>query len=81
MLAVSISNFAYHPGTVTVNPGTKLTFTNHDSTAHTATVTGGGFDTGTVNPGKAATVTVTKPGTYQFTCQFHPFMHGTIVVK
>lgn len=52
-----------------------------DQTAHTATSTAKAFDTGTVGPGASRTVTVRKPGTYAYFCQFHAFMHGTIVVK
>ncbi len=32
--------------------GARVTFTNHDQTAHTATAGNSGFDTGTVNPGE-----------------------------
>jgi plastocyanin len=78
---VSISGFAYQPATITVKPGTEVTFTNHDQTAHTATSNHTAFDTGTVQPGKSATVTLKKPGTYTYYCQFHAFMHGTVVVK
>lgn len=78
---VSISGYAFHPATITVGAGTKVTFTNHDQTAHTATASGSGFDTGTVKPGRSATVTLRRPGTYPYVCQFHPFMHGTIVVR
>lgn len=78
---VAISGFAFHPPTLTVAAGTKVTFTNGDQTAHTATGNKPGFDTGTVNPGKSATVVFNKPGTYTYYCQFHAFMHGTIVVK
>jgi plastocyanin len=78
---VAISGYAYQPAAVTVMPGTKITFTNHDQTAHTATSTVTGFDSGTINPGKSASITVTKPGTYTYYCQFHAFMHGTITVK
>jgi plastocyanin len=78
---VSISDYAFHPATITVEPGTKVTFTNHDQTAHTATSNRPAFDTGTVQPGHSATVTLKKPGTYTYYCQFHAFMHGTIVVK
>jgi plastocyanin len=81
LVSVSISGYAYKPATITVKPGTKITFTNHDQTAHTATSTHKGFDTGTVQPGKSATVTFTKPGTYTYYCQFHAFMHGTVIVK
>jgi plastocyanin len=78
---VSISGYAYQPVKLTVTPGTKVTFTNHDQTAHTATSTKTGFDSGTIDPGKSATITVTKPGTYTYYCQFHAFMHGTITVR
>lgn len=78
---VSISDYAYHPASITVAPGAKVTFTNHDQTAHTATSQQLGFDTGTINPGQSATVTLDKPGTYTYYCQFHPFMHGTIIVE
>jgi plastocyanin len=78
---VTISNFAYQPVKLTVVRGTKVTFTNNDQTAHTVTSTKSGFDSGTVNPGKRATITVSKPGTYTYYCQFHAFMHGTITVR
>ena len=78
---VSISGYAFHSATITVKLGTKLTFTNHDQTAHTATSTTAAFDTGTVKPGASATITFTRPGTYTYFCQFHAFMHGTVVVK
>jgi plastocyanin len=78
---VSISDYAYDPADITVASGAKVTFTNHDQTAHTATTQHGGFDTGTINPGHRATVTLTTPGTYAYYCQFHPFMHGTLTVK
>lgn len=80
-VSVSIRNYAYQPTTITVKPGTKVTFTNHDQTAHTATSSKTAFDTGTVKPGASATVTVAKPGSYPYYCQFHAFMHGTIAVK
>jgi plastocyanin len=78
---VAINNYAYTPATITVAAGTKITFTNSDKTAHTATSTKPGFDTGTLKPGASHVVTVTKPGTYSYYCQFHAFMKGTIVVR
>ncbi len=78
---LTISGYAYQPPRMTVRPGTKITFANRDQTAHTATSTNTGFDTGTIKPGKSATVTVSKPGTYAYYCQFHAFMHGTIIVR
>lgn len=78
---VSISMFAFKPATLVVAPGTRITFTNHDMTAHTATTVKRGFDTGTVNPGQSVTVTLSAPGTYTYYCEFHAFMRGTVVVR
>lgn len=77
---LKISNYAFAPATLTVRAGTKITVTNTDQTAHTATARSGGFDSGTVNPGKSTSFTVTKPGVYTYYCQFHAFMTGTIKV-
>jgi plastocyanin len=78
---VAIKNFAFAPATITVAKGTKITFTNDDQTAHTATSTQKAFDTGTVAPGASKAVVVSTPGTYTYICQFHAFMHGTVIVK
>lgn len=77
---VQIKDFLYGPATTTVAPGAKVTWTNEDSSPHTATVKGG-FDTDSITQGKSATVTLAKPGTYAYYCAFHPYMKGTIVVK
>ncbi len=80
--SVAISSYAFHPPTITVATGAKVTFTNHDQTAHTATSTQSGvFDTGTLKPGAGKTVTFTKPGTYMYFCQFHAFMKATVTVQ
>jgi plastocyanin len=80
-LTVKISGYAFAPASVTVGAGSRITFTNHDATAHTATSNKPAFDTGTVKPGQSATLTLRKAGTYTYYCQFHAFMHGTVIVK
>ncbi len=80
-VTVPISNYAFHPPHLTVPAGAKVKFTNHDQTAHTATGHSGAFDTGTLKPGQSATVTLKKPGSYTYYCDFHAFMTGTIVVR
>lgn len=81
-VTVAIRNYAYRPARIVVRPGTKIRFTNHDQQPHTATASHGhAFDTGTVVAGASATVTLTKSGIYTYFCQYHAFMHGTLVVK
>lgn len=56
-----------------VPAGTEITVRNTGDVAHTFTATeGSDFDTGTVQPGGEATVTVTEPGTVSFQCDIHP---------
>jgi plastocyanin len=78
---IAISDYAYQPAKITVASGASLTFSNRDQTPHTATGTPNGFDTGAIKPGQSKTITVSKPGTYTYYCQFHAFMHGTIIVR
>ncbi len=83
-VTVAIASYKFKPPRLVVAPGTKVTFANHDQTAHTATAGGSGasgFDSGTIKPGAHATVTFRKAGAYAYICQFHAFMHGTVVVK
>jgi plastocyanin len=80
--AVTISNFKFAPATLTVSKGARVTVSNKDSTAHTATADdGNSFDTGDINPGSSAGFTLSKAGTYKYHCDIHPFMHGTLTVS
>lgn len=77
---VTIKGFAFTVP-ASVAPGATLTVTNDDSVAHTFTVKSAHLDT-KVNAGAKVTVTAPKSaGTYAVTCDFHPNMHGTLVVK
>jgi plastocyanin len=79
---VAIRMFAFSPATVQLERGGKITFTNFDSTAHTATADDGtSFDSGTLDQGQSKTITFTKAGTYTYHCAFHAFMTGTVVVS
>ena len=61
---------AFNPGSLTVDLGQSVTFINADDKEHTAT--GSGFDTGTIQPGGTATIVLETPGTFAYSCQFHP---------
>ena len=77
---VSIVNFAFKPGTLTVKRGASVGFSNTTSgTTHTAT--GANFDTKNIAPGTTKTVRFNKKGTFAFHCKIHPFMKGKIVVE
>lgn len=78
---VAIRNYDFAPKSLTIRVGTRVTWTNDDATAHTATADHGGFDTGTVAPKASRTVDFKHPGTFTYHCAFHAFMTATVTVK
>ena len=78
----------FQPSSVTVAKGGTVTWTNNDPVLHTVTSTSvpagaTTFDSGAMNStGTTATfkVTFTVDGTYNYTCSYHPWMHGTVIV-
>ena len=81
--SISISNFMFSPMTLSVKPGATISVTNKDSATHTLTASGpGGFNTGNISHNQTKTFTApTKPGTYQYICNIHQYMMGTIKVS
>jgi plastocyanin len=76
---VSIKNFAFNPGSVTISRGDTVRWTNMDSTAHT--VTSMNFDSGRLEPGNSFEFTFTDPGTVEYHCSIHPaIMQGNVTV-
>ncbi len=81
-VAVDIKNFSFSPATVTIPIGGTITWTNHDSTYHTVTAQDRKvLQSGTMKPGASYTQTFKKAGTYEYFCEFHANMKGTIIVK
>lgn len=78
---VDIKDFKFVAPDVTVKKGGSINWTNSDDTDHTATADDKSFDTGTLHQGDSKAATFDKPGTYSYTCLFHPFMKGRVVVQ
>jgi plastocyanin len=77
---VSIEGFAFSPADLTAAVGDTLTVTNNDGAPHTLTADDGSFDTGRLNRGESAEITLTAAGSFPYNCTFHPAMTGTITV-
>ncbi len=73
----------YSPATVTVVIGVNNTvvWTNKDGVPHTVTLVDKLFDSGNMNSGDTFAFTFTTPGTYHYSCSYHPWMKGTVIVK
>ena len=72
---------SYSPNPANVTVGQTVSWHNSDSTTHTATQTGGGFNTGNIGPGgTSAPIQITAAGDLAYHCSIHPTMVGTLHV-
>ena len=76
-----IAGFAYRPGTLTVKPGTTVTWTNTDATAHTVTASNGAFSSPQLRKGGGYARRFARTGRFASICALHPQMKGVVVVK
>jgi plastocyanin len=66
---------------VRVKAGTAVTVTNSTTIAHTIRARDGSWTSGRIAPGGTATVTVGKPGTYEYACNEHPWSIGQLIIQ
>jgi plastocyanin len=78
--AVTIVDFGFNPGSITVKAGTTVTWTNTGVT-HTVTSNTGLFDSGHLGSGGTFTFTFSKAGTYAYHCAIHSAMKGEVTVS
>ncbi|HXD45519.1 MAG TPA: cupredoxin family copper-binding protein [Pseudolabrys sp.] len=78
-IKVEIKNLVFTPAEVTAKAGDTIVWDNQDVFAHTATATDKSFDV-MLPPKKSASLKVTKAGTFDYFCKFHPNMRGKVTV-
>lgn len=77
----------YSPHTLTVKPGTTVTWTNADNAAHTVTSgfpedgPDGLFDSGLFMAQESFSYTFLQSGGYHYFCMVHPWMTGVVDVS
>ena len=79
---ITVKDYSFSPGTVSVKAGATVTVHNNGPSTHTVTSDDGTSFNVSVDSGKDATFTApSKPGTYKFHCSIHPsLMKGTLTV-
>jgi plastocyanin len=65
---------------ITVKAGATVTVKNADMTTHTVLADDKSFDTGDIAGGSDATFVAPNAGTYEFHCNIHNYMRGTLNV-
>jgi plastocyanin len=78
---VTIENVRFDPQELTVKSGERVTWVNKDLFPHTATADAKTFDSRSIAPSGTWTWVAGKPGTYAYTCTFHPTMKATVRVQ
>jgi len=82
---ISIKGFAFNPNQPSITKGATIAWTNDDGTTHTVTSGVPGTPSGKFNQsldaGKTFSFTFTETGTYEFFCNIHNSMRGTVTVK
>ena len=84
---VTLTDFAFSEGELTIAAGTVVTFRNAGSAPHTVTQGTDGVeaDDSTFNeqvgPGDEVEITFDEAGTFEVTCLLHPQMNMTVTVE
>ena len=81
IVEVAIAKFAYGPKEITVQPGTKIVWTNHDETPHTVSSDDKGFASKGLDTDDRYEHTFATEGDFAYLCTVHPFMTGVVHVR
>ena len=81
--AMTISGFTYDPSPITVAPGTTIPVKNLGGPEHTVTSDVKGlFLADDIGSGETVSFKApAKAGRYTFHCEYHPYMHGVLIVS
>ncbi len=78
---VTIDNFSFTPGGLTIPAGTTVTWVNKDDVPHTVVSTDGKFKSQALDTDEQFSFTFKDAGTYEYYCSVHPKMTAEVVVQ
>lgn len=78
---ISADDRGFTPGDLTVPAGTSVTVVNDGNMEHSLVIEGTDINSGTIPAGESFTFTLDDPGVYEYICDLHPTMGGTITVE
>lgn len=81
---VTISELRYEPARLEIKPGDTVVWKNKDERDHTVNAdkkAPESFKSGKIASGDTYKRKFAKAGTYAYSCDYHPRMKGTVVVK
>lgn len=72
--------YMFTPKAITVAVGDTVTWHNDSDARHTVSADNGAFDHGAFGQGADVSQTFKTAGTFAYHCNFHSYMHATVVV-
>ncbi len=79
-ITVTIENLSFKPADIKAKVGDTIVWVNKDIVDHTATARDKSFDV--IQPAKnSVSQSLTKAGTFDYYCRYHPNMTGRLVVE
>jgi plastocyanin len=78
---VDITQFAFSPREITVAPGTRIVWTNHDGAPHTVTSNDKSFASKGLDTDDKYEHTFATEGNFIYYCTVHPMMTGVVHVR
>jgi plastocyanin len=77
---VSVEKFAFAPKEITIAPGTRIVWVNHDETPHTVVSNDKTFASKGLDTDDRFEHTFEREGDFNYICSLHPFMTGVVHV-
>jgi plastocyanin len=80
-VTIEIGNYSFTPAEVTVAPGTKVVWVNHDEMVHSVVSADHLFGSTGMDTDDEYSFVFEKEGDYAYLCSLHPYMTGMIKVR
>lgn len=80
-VTIEIGGYSFAPAEVTVAPGTKVVWVNHDEMAHSVVSAEHLFGSAGMDTDDEYSFVFEKEGDYAYLCSLHPYMTGVVKVR
>jgi plastocyanin len=78
---LDIAKFAFSPKEITITPGTRVIWTNHDEAPHTVSSNDKSFGSKGLDSDDKFEHLFDREGDFGYICTVHPFMTGVVHVR
>jgi plastocyanin len=80
-VTIEIGNYSFVPAEVTVAPGTRVVWVNHDEMVHSVVSAEHLFGSTGMDTDDEYSFVFEKEGDYAYLCSLHPYMTGIVKVR